>query len=1054
MENTAMDPERWQNIERLYHATLECEESQRADFLTRACCGDEVLRREVESLVSYGIRSERFIEGSALESVAPALAGDEGLELDPGSDERRMIGKRIAQYRIVERLGRGGMGEVYRAVRADDQFQKQVAIKLVHAGEASGFVVGRFKNERQILASLDHPNIARLLDGGATDEGVPYFVMELVEGQPIDKYCDSRKLGIPARLQLFQQVCSALQYSHRRQIIHRDIKPANILVTSEGALKLLDFGIAKILDSGTLTGAPGPIQTRFRAFTPEYASPEQIKAEPISTASDVYSLGVLLYELLTGHRPYRFKTHTPSEIERVICEEEPLKPSTVVTRLEESTLADGTTTSITPGLISGVRDSDPKHMHSCLLGDLDAIVMTALRKEPDRRYASADDLSQDILKHLEGLPITARPNSIAYRGAKLIRRRRELAVSGLVIFVLMLLVLFSGLSIWQAHRSSTRVRLTENDTIVLADFNNSTGDAIFDGILRQALAIQLEQSPFLNVLTDEKAAEWLKLMQRPASERLTPQVARELCLRSNSTALVEGSIARIGQHYWLAVKAVDCSKGNRLASAEKELEDKNEVLRGLEKIGNDLRQELGESLASVQNFSQPLEQATTHSLEALQAFTQGAAIHLDGKGSPLPYYKLALELDPDFVMARSYLGAYYMHSDPTLGIRNIKLAYDARNRVSLRERFELEGVYYSKIRDLPSAIRCYEDWIHTYPRDWIPHGNLGPTYWMSGKFEKAVVEEREALRLRPNAFTYGYLVWFLAILNHPAEAKLIYEEAERHGQTGFTLRDARYAIAFLQNDKAAMREQVALAMKGPHAQDLLDMQSDTEAYYGHLRRAREFSQRAVRSAENEDERQSVAEFTSREAQREVEVGNVEQARQKTGEALKLGLGTDDYVSAIVGGREIAQAEKLAAKLGQEYPMDTIVQRCSLPTIRAVISLKNNNPRRTIEMLDGATPYIDECGSLYPAYLRGQAYLRLRRGQQAAAEFQEVLDNPGMNLNNIIGALAHLQLGRAQILVGDKAAARKAYKDFLTLWKDADSDIPIFRQAKIEYAKLQ
>jgi serine/threonine protein kinase/Tol biopolymer transport system component len=435
-----MDSERWQNVERLYHATLECEEGQRDAFLTRACGGDEALRLEVKSLVSYGNRTGRFIEESALEVVAPALAGEEAPASDQCQIIEKMIGKRISQYRIVEHLGSGGMGEVYQAVRADDQFEKQVAIKLVHAGEASGFVIGRFKKERQILASFDHPNIARLLDGGATEEGVPYFVMELIEGQPIDKYCDSHRLGIPARLQLFLQVCSALEYAHQHQIIHRDIKPANILVTADGMPKLLDFGIAKILESSVVDGVDGSVgltQTRFRAFTPEYASPEQIKAGPIRTASDVYSLGVLLYELLTGHRPYRFKTHTPLEIERAICEDEPPKPSTVVTRVEEQTLADSTVTSITPKGISSARDSDPKQLHKCLLGDLDAIVMMALRKEPHRRYASAHDLSEDVHKHLEGVPITARPSTIAYRGSKFVRRHLELAVGALIFLVLL-----------------------------------------------------------------------------------------------------------------------------------------------------------------------------------------------------------------------------------------------------------------------------------------------------------------------------------------------------------------------------------------------------------------------------------------------------------------------------------------------------------------------------------------------------------------------------------------------------------------------------------------
>jgi serine/threonine protein kinase/Tol biopolymer transport system component len=478
MEDSAMDAERWQNVERLYHATLELEESQRAAFLVRACGADEALRCEVESLLSYGNRNAGFIERSALEIVAPALAGD---AQDSADDESRtvarMIGKRISQYRMVEQVGSGGMGEVYRAVRADDQFQKQVAIKLVRAGEESGLVIGRFKNERQILASLDHPNIARLLDGGATDEGVPYFVMELVEGQPIDKYCDCHRLGIPARLQLFLQVCSAVQYSHQHQIIHRDIKPANILVAEEGVPKLLDFGIAKVLDSSASFGA-GKTQTKFRVFTPEYASPEQIKAEPISAASDVYSLGVLLYELLTGHRPYRFKTHKRAEIERAICEEEPPKPSTVIVRVEELTQADGTTSSITPEEISDARNSDPKRMHKCLLGDLDAIVLMALRKEPNRRYASVHDFSQDIRNHLEGRPITARPSTLAYRGAKFVRRHRELAASAVVFFFLALL---GGLAI--VRRGQVSKPAPQNEVVRRKLTANARGDPVNDAAI-------------------------------------------------------------------------------------------------------------------------------------------------------------------------------------------------------------------------------------------------------------------------------------------------------------------------------------------------------------------------------------------------------------------------------------------------------------------------------------------------------------------------------------------------------------------------------------------
>jgi eukaryotic-like serine/threonine-protein kinase len=550
-----MDSERWQNVDRLYHEAMEHEESQRAAFLTRVCGGDEALLREVESLVSYGGRSGRFIEGSALEVVAPALAGDGGDGHDPTYDESqvvgKMIGKRISQYRIVEQVGVGGMGEVYRAVRADDQYQKQVAIKLVRAGEDSGFVISRFKNERQILASLDHPNIARLHDGGATDEGVPYFVMELVEGQPIDMYCDTHKLGIPARLKLFLQVCSALQYAHQRQIIHRDIKPANILVTAQGVPKLLDFGIAKILDSGVGAEVGGKTQTMFRAFTPEYASPEQIKAEPISTASDVYSLGVLLYELLTGHRPYRFKTRTPAEIEQAICEEEPLKPSTVVTRAEERTLADGTTNSITPEKISQARDSDPKQMRSYLVGDLDAIVMMALRKEPHRRYASVDELAGDIHRHLERLPITARPSTLAYRGAKFVHRHRELTLSGLIF-----LLLLGGLAIvLETHQRSAHPSVESLAVLPFStDVSGGAADYLTDGIT-EGVINDLSQVPRLRVMARSTVFRFkgkdIDPQQLGGTLRVDAVVTGHITQQSNELAVqAELVSARDGSQIW------------------------------------------------------------------------------------------------------------------------------------------------------------------------------------------------------------------------------------------------------------------------------------------------------------------------------------------------------------------------------------------------------------------------------------------------------------------------------------------------------------------------
>ncbi len=430
-----MQPERWRRVEELYHTALEQEEAQRASFLERSCAGDEALRVEVASLLAYALQTGRIIDKPALQVVAAAMA--EGLSAQDAKKADKMIGTRVAQYRIVEKLGEGGMGDVYRAVRADDAYDKHVALKLVRTGRDSSFFINRFRNERQILASLDHPNIARLYDGGTTDDGVPYFVMELIEGEPITAYCDRHRLSTTERLRLFLQVCSTVQYAHQHLIIHRDIKPDNILVTAEGVTRLMDFGIARILEEGADPGERDLTVTGLRAFTPGYASPEQIKGEPITTASDVYSLGVVLYELLTGRSPYRTTSRAQHEMARVICESEPEKPSTAVTRPEKSGI--GNNAEIAPADSSIVRDGSPEKLKKRLRGDLDNILLMALRKEPGRRYASAERLSEDIQRHLENLPVFARNDTFGYRTSKFIVRHKA-GVAAAVVATIVLVV--------------------------------------------------------------------------------------------------------------------------------------------------------------------------------------------------------------------------------------------------------------------------------------------------------------------------------------------------------------------------------------------------------------------------------------------------------------------------------------------------------------------------------------------------------------------------------------------------------------------------------------
>jgi non-specific serine/threonine protein kinase/serine/threonine-protein kinase len=493
--------ERYQQLKELFQAALECAPAQRAAFLDQACAEDAALRAELESLLAHCERSAGFLETPA----SPA-----GLI----SDETVTVGRRIGPYRILRELGRGGMGAVWLAVRDDEQYQKQVAIKLIRGGAGSDFIVSRFRQERQILAQLTHPHIAGLLDGGATEEGWPYLVMEYVDGQPIDEYCDAHKLATAERLKLFRQVCAAVHYAHQHLVVHRDIKPGNILVTADGVPKLLDFGIAKLLATETTTTGNQTL-TVMRMLTPDYASPEQALGQPVTTASDVYSLGVLLYELLTGHRPYRVKSHAPQELARIICEQEPLRPSTAVSRVEEIHHTDGSTGRLTPEMVSATREGQPEKLRRRLAGDLDNIVLMALRKEPPRRYSSVEQFSEDLRRHLAGLPVSARPRTAGYRAAKFIRRHR----AGVAATALIALSLVAGMiaTVWQARiarAERARAERRFNDVRRLA---NSFLFEFHDGIKNLPGATPMRE------LLVRRALEYLDSLAREAGSDTTLQ---------------------------------------------------------------------------------------------------------------------------------------------------------------------------------------------------------------------------------------------------------------------------------------------------------------------------------------------------------------------------------------------------------------------------------------------------------------------------------------------------------------------------------------------------
>jgi len=638
-------------------------------------------------------------------------------------------------------------------------------------------------------------------------------------------------------------------------------------------------------------------------------------------------------------------------------------------------------------------------------------------------------------------------------------RSRKIVVTAVIA------VLAAGIAGGLLWRTRQARHLTQKDTIVLGDFANSTGDAVFDGTLREGLSVELEQSPFLSLESEEGIQQTLRMMGQPTNVRLTPQIAREVCQRTNSTAALDGSIALIGTRYNLILKAVNCVNGELLASTEAQASDKSHVLDALGKVALEMRRRLGESLSTVQKYNTPLEQATTPSLEALQAFSLGVKAQFAGDDvAPVAFFQSAIQLDPNFAAAYDAMGTETEVIGSGLAVEYIGKAFELRTRVSEREKLIIEGDYYTFVTgDLMKAQQSYILGEQIYPREAAFRENLGALYNALGQYEAGLREHQEAVRLAPSTITYRFLIYTYLSLNRDEDAALA---REAHGKgldpsLGTTL----YSLAFYRNDGAEMSRQVAVWAGKPGQDLLLALEADTAAYFGHLGRARELSRQASSSAKRARENETSATYEAVAALREGLFGHANQAGQRTALAKERSPGRDlEYAVALAlaYAGDANRAEALADGLGKRFPEDMIVQVNYQPTLRAKLALLRANPQEALDTLEVAASY--ELGlpsswfynwpNLYPVYVRGEAYLAAHRGGEAAAEFQKILDHRGIVLNEPIGALAHLQLGRAYAMSGEIVKARAAYQDFLTLWKDADPDIPILKQAKGEYAKLQ